>query len=114
VSFALPVVHDITSGMPAENSGLMAGDVITAVDGEPIERSEAGAAKLVALIGESQPDEAVTLTVDRGGRPLPFPSRPKRRRPAARSASRWARKPGAIRRARRSRFPGAGSTTSRA
>jgi regulator of sigma E protease len=67
VSFALPVVHDITSGMPAENSGLMAGDVITAVDGEPIERSEAGAAKLVALIGESQPDEAVTLTVDRGG-----------------------------------------------
>ena len=67
VSFALPVVHGITSGMPAENSGLMAGDVITAVGAEPIDLSEAGAAKLVQLIGASEPDKAVTLTVDRGG-----------------------------------------------
>jgi len=65
VAYTVPVVYEVASGMPADGS-LQAGDVITAVDGEPIELSESGAAKLVRLIGQ-RAGEAVTLTVDRGG-----------------------------------------------
>ena len=76
VAYTVPVVYEVASGMPAEGSGLQAGDVITAVDGEPIELSELGAAKLVQLIGE-KPDEAVTLTVDRSGEAVTVTVSPK-------------------------------------
>ncbi len=65
--YTVPVVQDITSGMPAETSGLLPGDVIKAVDGEPIELNEDGAVKLVSYITASEPDKSVKLTVDRSG-----------------------------------------------
>jgi regulator of sigma E protease len=65
--YTVPVVQDITSGMPAASSGLQAGDVITAVNGQPIALSEEGAVRLVEMISQSGPDKAVTLTVQRGG-----------------------------------------------
>ncbi len=67
VVYTVPVVQEITSGMPAETSGLQVGDVITAVNGQSIELSEQGAVDLVTAIGQSEPDVAVTLTVDRAG-----------------------------------------------
>ena len=65
--YTVPVVHEVTAGMPAETSGLVAGDVITAVNGEPIEMSEQGAEKLFEIINQSETDKAVALTVQRNG-----------------------------------------------
>jgi regulator of sigma E protease len=68
--YTVPVVQEITSGMPAATSGLQAGDVITAVNGESIALSEEGAVKLVEIISAGGPDKAVTLTVQRSGQSL--------------------------------------------
>jgi regulator of sigma E protease len=67
-----PVIQIVTPGMTAEDAGLMAGDLITAVDGQPIENSEAGAVRMSELIGAGRPEDPVTLTVDRGGQILEF------------------------------------------
>jgi regulator of sigma E protease len=64
------VIQAVTPGMTAEAAGFQVGDVITAVDGQPIENSESGAARLSALIGAGRPEDPVTLTVDRGGQKL--------------------------------------------
>ncbi|HTI33835.1 MAG TPA: trypsin-like peptidase domain-containing protein [Miltoncostaea sp.] len=56
-------VGAITAGGPAATAGLKAGDVVTAVDGKPIE----GSADLVAAIAAKAPGDQITLTVKRGG-----------------------------------------------
>mgnify|MGYP003815655051 CR=1 FL=1 len=68
--YTVPVVQEVTSGMPAASSGLQAGDVITAVNGQQIALSEEGAIKLVEIISAGGPDKAVTLTVQRNGQNL--------------------------------------------
>ena len=56
-------VGAVTAGGPAATAGLKAGDVVTAVDGKPIE----GSADLVAAIAAKAPGDQITLTVKRGG-----------------------------------------------
>ncbi|HEU5468433.1 MAG TPA: DegQ family serine endoprotease [Steroidobacteraceae bacterium] len=63
-SFKLPrprgaLVSEVEAGGPADDAGLEAGDVILAVDGDPIERS----AELPPLIAAIKPGKQVTLTV---------------------------------------------------
>ncbi len=53
----------IVPGSPADQGGLKAGDVITAVDGSPI----TSAAELVQRIRAHQPGDQVTLTYTRAG-----------------------------------------------
>jgi putative serine protease PepD len=57
------VVHAVTSGGPADNAGIKAGDVITAVDGT----RTAGADAVIASIRSHQPGQRVTVTIERGG-----------------------------------------------
>jgi len=56
-------VASVVSGSPADNAGLKAGDVITAVDGKQI----ATADDLTALVNSYKPGDKATLMVDRGG-----------------------------------------------
>jgi putative serine protease PepD len=53
----------VTAGGPAEQAGLQAGDVITAVDGVQVEDSTS----LIVKIRAHAPGDVVTLTVDRNG-----------------------------------------------
>lgn len=59
------VVVQVTEGSPAAAAGLKPGDLITAIDGEPLDSPEA----LTAAIARRQPGDRVTLSVTsaRGG-----------------------------------------------
>ncbi len=56
-------VESVTPGSAGDNAGLAKGDVITAVDGEPVTSSNG----LVATIRKYRPGDEVTLTYQRGG-----------------------------------------------
>jgi putative serine protease PepD len=56
-------VGSVTSGSPAADAGLKAGDVITAIDGKAIGSAD----ELTAAISAHQPNDKVTLTIDRNG-----------------------------------------------
>jgi serine protease Do len=56
-------IGTVVPDSPAEEAGLQIGDVILAVDDEPID----DAADLTTTLAEHQPGDAVTLTVFRGG-----------------------------------------------
>ncbi len=58
------LVSDISAGSAAERAGLRRGDVILAVDGQPVTDSNA----LRNRIASSQPDATVALTIIRDGR----------------------------------------------
>jgi S1-C subfamily serine protease len=57
------LIRNVEEGSPAESAGLSPGDVITAINGEPVERP----GDLVDAAAERQPGETVTLTVTRAG-----------------------------------------------
>jgi len=56
-------IQSVAEGLPAEKAGLRGGDVIVAVDGEPVE----GATELRLKIGKLAPGEQVELSVRREG-----------------------------------------------
>jgi putative serine protease PepD len=56
-------ITQVTSGSPADDAGLEAGDVVTAVDGTSVETSD----DLVSAVSAKQPGDTVTLTVRRDG-----------------------------------------------
>ena len=56
-------VSEVTDSGPAQEAGLRAGDVVTAVDGEEV----ADGTELIVAIRKHQPGETVTLTFERGG-----------------------------------------------
>ena len=53
----------VRSGSPAATAGLQTGDVITAIDGNPI----ADANALTAVVSEHQPGDTLQITVQRNG-----------------------------------------------
>jgi putative serine protease PepD len=55
-------VGEVVQGGPAATAGLKAGDVVTAIDGTPIQ----GSADLVAAIAAKKPGDRIALTVKRG------------------------------------------------
>jgi len=57
------LVHSVTDGTPAAAAGLKANDAVIAIDGQPIDSSEA----LVAAIHAHKVGDTVTMTVLRGG-----------------------------------------------
>lgn len=57
------IVRTVVAGGPAAEAGLKASDVITALDGEPIDGPQA----LVDAVSARQPGDTVTLTVTRAG-----------------------------------------------
>lgn len=70
ILYPAPVVSYVTPGMTAESAGLQVGDVITAVNGQPVENSESGAVQLVDVISAGRPESPVVLTIDRDGQVL--------------------------------------------
>jgi S1-C subfamily serine protease len=57
------LIADVEAGTPAEDAGIEAGDVVIALDGEPV----VGSAGLIAAIRDLEPDTEVELTVMRDG-----------------------------------------------
>ena len=53
------IIHSVTENSPASAAGLQEGDVIVALDGEPVDGPEL----LVAAVGRHKPGDRVTLTV---------------------------------------------------
>jgi S1-C subfamily serine protease len=60
------VVAEVVLGSSADQAGIKVGDVVIAVDGEPI----AGQAGLVATIRNLAPGNGATVSLVRGGKPL--------------------------------------------
>jgi putative serine protease PepD len=56
-------IGSVTAGRAAAQAGIRAGDVVTALDGAPID----GADALAAAIAAHQPGDTIHLTVHRGG-----------------------------------------------
>lgn len=57
------LIEEVNPGGPAEAAGLLAGDVVTKVDGRPVEDATA----LIVAIRAKAPGEELTVTVDRDG-----------------------------------------------
>jgi putative serine protease PepD len=57
------LIGSVNGGSPAAKAGLVAGDVVTAIDGTAI----AGADKLTAAVGAHAPNDKVTLTITHNG-----------------------------------------------
>ncbi|WP_225752931.1 S1C family serine protease [Actinotalea sp. Marseille-Q4924] len=57
------VIEEVTDGTPAAQAGLRAGDVVVAIDGDPVR----GAESLTAFVRERAVGEDVSLTVARDG-----------------------------------------------
>jgi S1-C subfamily serine protease len=64
-------VAEVVPGSPAAEAGLRQGDLITALDGDPIASTE----DLVAAIAAHEPDEKVTLKVDRDSESISIEAR---------------------------------------
>ncbi len=60
-----PLVMDVQAGSPAETAGLLPGDLILRLDGDPVHNG----ADWVRLV-QSKPDQTVQLVVERGGAEL--------------------------------------------
>jgi putative serine protease PepD len=56
-------IGSVVSGSPADNAGLKAGDVVTAIDGKTISNAD----ELTASVGAHSPGDKVTLTITRSG-----------------------------------------------
>jgi putative serine protease PepD len=56
-------VYDVIPGSGAEAAGLQQGDVIVAIDGEPITTND----DLGAAIADHEPGDEIEVTIDRGG-----------------------------------------------
>jgi regulator of sigma E protease len=65
-----PLIGEVTEGMPAAEAGVLPGDMVLALDGQPIEQ-------WIEFAGyvSQRPDESVTLRVERGGRELDLETR---------------------------------------
>lgn len=61
-----PSSPSVISGSPADRAGLKPNDIITAMDGTPIDQTHS----LTSLLDKHQPGDAVNLTVVRGNRTL--------------------------------------------
>jgi S1-C subfamily serine protease len=60
------LVSDVSADTPAEDAGIADGDVVIAIDGEPV----VGSAGLIAAIRDLEPGTDVEVTVMRGGKEL--------------------------------------------
>jgi S1-C subfamily serine protease len=71
------VVTEVSEDSPADEVGLLADDVIVALDGEPVPTMSA----LVVRLRERAPGDVVGLTVLRDGAELPVEATLQERRP---------------------------------
>lgn len=71
----IPTTHTVLSGVgtdtPAAAAGLRAGDVITAIDGTPVSRSQ----QVIAIIRDNE-DKELSFSMTRDGRPFTVTLRP--------------------------------------
>lgn len=65
-----PVVHSLVEDSAAQQAGLQAGDIITAVDGVAISMDSEGQALLISTIQQMDGGQEITLAVERNGEEL--------------------------------------------
>ena len=58
------LVREVVADSPAQKAGLKVGDVITAVDGVPLDENH----RLADIVGQYQPGDQITLEVSRMGK----------------------------------------------
>ena len=78
------LVIELVKGSQAERVGIRSGDLITALDGQPV----SGAAELGAKVGLGKAGEPVVLTVVRNGRSMPIRARVEAPKNAAKGPAR--------------------------
>ena len=57
------LIQEVIAGSPAEAAGIEISDIITEVDGTPVDANH----RLVDLVSQYQPGDRITLTLSRGG-----------------------------------------------
>ncbi len=68
-SKALPQIHEIIDGMPAQQAGLLPGDIVTSINGVPISYDTEGSVLLHQNISAAEPGKQIVLEVQRDGQP---------------------------------------------
>ena len=57
------LIREVIAGSPAETAGIQVGDIVTEVDGTPVDANH----RLADLVSQYQPGDRVTITLSRGG-----------------------------------------------
>ena len=57
------VMQEVIAGSPAEDAGIQIGDIVTQVDGTPIDASH----RLADVVGQYQPGDRIKITILRAG-----------------------------------------------
>ena len=60
------VIANVEPGSPADSAGVKEGDVVVAINNEPI----AGRTGMIATVRDAQPDETISITLERAGKTL--------------------------------------------
>ena len=67
LEYPVPVVGELVPGMPAETYGMLPGDILVQVDGQPIENNEYGTGQATAALQNSDKSRPVEIVVLRDG-----------------------------------------------
>lgn len=70
-------IQDVVAGAPGDRAGLKVGDLITALDGQPVRNMN----ELAATLGKARPDQRLNFTIDRAGKSRDVPVTLTRRPP---------------------------------
>jgi putative serine protease PepD len=57
------VIANVESGSPADQAGIEEGDIVVAIDGQPV----TGRAGMIAVVRDAEPGETISITIERSG-----------------------------------------------
>lgn len=60
------VIANVESGSPADQAGIEEGDIVVAIDGQPV----TGRAGMIAVVRDAEPGETISITIERSGKTI--------------------------------------------